>query len=494
MNSIVPAQQRHLSIATLAGVSIVILLALYGYWNIQEDDSYIFYSYATNLANGNGYVFNVGERVNATTSPLYTLLLALIYLIFRFLPFVTIPLIGHLIGITSLFLICILLMKSFMAERESVFPFILPLVFLANPLLAQAIGMETFLTMVLALTCLYFYVNGKLLAASLTCSFAVLARPDMLLLAVVMGSYHFVCYRRLPAIRMTFVFLLPILAWVPFSLVYFGDPIPSTLSAKLAQTEAGLWGTGPVFFKGLLFWCFWRGGSTVGSGIVAALLLGLVMFKLRYRQWSVCRHPMFHLILICNLVYLVVYGIILRAPGYFWYYTPLALGISLIITLPIEALYRFVSNANAPANRVVLPAIHLVLILAALLVPFISSQAPLSSEYRSYKQAAEWLNANVKEGSSVGANDIGVLRYFYEQGPVIDAVGLVDPEIAQHVRRREFDWYIHRYQPDYLMFNHPPRGELEGMVEDDWFKKEYILRTVIRADRRAIGIYERQGS
>ena len=346
MRSLLPAQQRRLTIATLAGVSIVVLLMPVGYWNIQEDDKYIFYSYAKNLANGQSYVFNLGERFNATTSPLYTLLLALTYTILRFLPFMTIPLIGHLIGIPSLFLICVFLMKSFKSERASLFPFVLPLVFLTNTLLPQAIGMETFLTMMLALMCLCFYVSGRLLAASLTCSFAVLARPDALLLALVLVSYHFIRYRRLPSISMIIVFLLPIAVWVTFSLVYFGDLIPSTLSAKLAQTEAGLWGRGPVFFKRLLFWCFWRGGSIVGSGIIAAVLLGVVVFVLRYRQWRILRHPVFHLILIWNLVYLVVYGFILKAPAYSWYYTPLTLDITLIITLPVEGLYRFLSNTN----------------------------------------------------------------------------------------------------------------------------------------------------
>lgn len=494
MNNILPTQQRRFFIATLAGVSIIVLLALIGYWNIQEDDSYIFYSYAKNLANGNGYVFNIGERVNATTSPLYTLLLALIYLIFRFIPFVTIPLIGHLIGIASLFFICLFLMQSFRAERTFFFPFILPLVFLINPLLPEAVGMETFPVMMLALTCLYFYAKEKLLAASLACSLAVLARPDVFLLAAVLVSYHFIRYRRLPAISVALAFLLPIVVWIAFSLAYFGDLIPSTLWAKLAQTKAGLWGTGPVFFEGLWYFGFQRAGTVALSLLMAALILGLVLFVLKYRQWSVLRHPVFHLILLWNFVYLIVYGLILKAPAYFWYYTPLALGISLIITLPVEAFYHFVSNTNAGVNRIVLPAIYVVLVLAGLWVPFVLSQAPLSRQYKTYRQAAEWLNANAKEGSSVGAGDIGILRYFYENGPVIDAAGLVDPEIAKHVRSREFDWFIHQYQPDYLMFNDPPRpwGENKSMTEEDWFQKEYTLRTVVRTDRRAVGIYERQ--
>ena len=71
-----PVQQRFLTIATTASVTIVILLMSYVYWDVQQDDNYIFYSYAKNIVNGQGYVFNSGERVNATTSPLYTLLLS----------------------------------------------------------------------------------------------------------------------------------------------------------------------------------------------------------------------------------------------------------------------------------------------------------------------------------------------------------------------------------------------------------------------------------
>ncbi|MGB2990630.1 MAG: hypothetical protein WBC98_11815, partial [Candidatus Zixiibacteriota bacterium] len=285
MKSLLPAQQRRLSIATLAGVSIVVLLMLVGYSNIQQDDQYIFYSYAKNLANGQGYVFNIGERVNATTSPLYTLLLALTYTILRFLPFVTIPLIGHLIGIASLFFICVFLMQAFKSENSSLFPFVLPLVFLTNTLLPKAIGMETFLTMMLSLMCLYFYVSGRLVAASLTCSLAVLARPDVLLLALVLVSYDFIRNRRLPSISMMFVFLLPIAAWVTFSLIYFGNAIPSTLSAKLAQIEAGFWGDGPVFFQGLTYHLFQGGDKITMITIGAALLLGLAVFLTRCRQW-----------------------------------------------------------------------------------------------------------------------------------------------------------------------------------------------------------------
>src|SRR5215212_8222761 len=45
--------------------------------NHGYDDPYITYRYASNLAHAAGFVYNAGERILSTTTPLYTLILAL---------------------------------------------------------------------------------------------------------------------------------------------------------------------------------------------------------------------------------------------------------------------------------------------------------------------------------------------------------------------------------------------------------------------------------
>src|SRR5205085_9404022 len=40
------------------------------------DDAFITFRYARNLVSGSGFVFNTGQRVLGTTTPLYTILLA----------------------------------------------------------------------------------------------------------------------------------------------------------------------------------------------------------------------------------------------------------------------------------------------------------------------------------------------------------------------------------------------------------------------------------
>jgi hypothetical protein len=484
-------QQRNIFIAIFSGVSIVTLIMLWSYWKIQQDDSYIFYSYAHNIVNDNGYVFNAGERINATTSPFYTLLLSLIAWTFQYFSWITLPIIGHCIGAISLVVTSVLLLKCFNTEDYSLFPFVLPLVFLASPLLANAVGMETFLAMMLAISSLYLWNRGNLLAGSLVCSLAVLTRPDMALLAVIIPTYDFIRNRRLPSIAMILLFLLPITLWLGFSYMYFGDLLPTTLSAKLGQTESGRWGTGLIFLKGLVAKINWNGKMFMYPAI-AMVLLGIGVLLLKLKQWSILRHPVLHIILLWNLAYLIAYGFVLNPPGYPWYYTPLSIGMAILVTLVIQAFFQFMSSKSILPDTVTIAAIFLLVLLVSLTLPLKTWSGDVTNKYESYKLAAEWLNANVEKGSSVGANEIGILRYYYKKGPIIDALGLVTPDVAEHVKERDYNWYIHQYQPDYLMFNYPHRPVFEAMVETDWFQKEYSILTKISTSRKSVAIYGRQ--
>ena len=62
-------------LVALAGLVVGILAA-----GISYDDAWITYRYAYNLAAGNGFVYNPGERVFGTSAPGYALALALLSL------------------------------------------------------------------------------------------------------------------------------------------------------------------------------------------------------------------------------------------------------------------------------------------------------------------------------------------------------------------------------------------------------------------------------
>ncbi|HDY90309.1 MAG TPA: hypothetical protein ENH82_19590, partial [bacterium] len=86
---------------------ICVVLLLYGGADVftnQYDDSYITYRYAVNLANGDGLVFNVGERVDAASSFLYTVILAMFYKIG-----ISPETMSIILSLTSLGIICVLI-------------------------------------------------------------------------------------------------------------------------------------------------------------------------------------------------------------------------------------------------------------------------------------------------------------------------------------------------------------------------------------------------
>lgn len=463
--------------------ALVVTMTL-SYWNIQQDDSYIFYTYAENLANGNGYVFNEGERVNATTSPLYTVAVAATYFLTRWLPGISIPLVGHLIGAISIWVLAMLSMRMFSATGLEVVPFVFPVLLLSNPLLRYAVGMETFLTLALLALSIYLYQRERLVWTAIACAFAVLSRPDALILPAILMIDFAVAKRRLPPLLAMLMFLVILLPWGLFSYGYFGTLLPSTLGAKLAQTDSGRWGSGFLFLRGLL--------EHLGSAMLSGILIVAAYLLAMSKRWT--RHRVVVLILSWSLVYLFAYGILLNPPGYPWYYTPLSLGMTLLFALVIEMIVP--SQASIARARLSTYLVWILLVIGPLaLVGHLKTLSePVTSKYTNYKLAAEWLNEHAKEGASVAANEIGVLGYYYKRGKIIDALGLVTPGIAEHVSHQDYAWYVHNYQPDFLMFDYPRRPILEDMVTEPWFKEQYHVGTIINIGSRAVAIYQKQSS
>ncbi len=490
---------RHLRIIALCCSAVVVISILCGYWNLQQDDSYIYYTYARNLAEGHGYVFNAGERVNATTSPLYTILLALTYKLLGFLPFVTLPVIGSIIGGISLFLLCHFLIQCFRDEQDSFFTYALPLVLLASPLLSLAVGMELFLAMMLAVASVSIYVQDRLKAASFLGSFAVLARPDMLIVPGLLMIHYLIRHRRPPNLTPVLLFVAPIVAWLIFSWTYFGSILPSTLSAKLAQTEAGLWGGEFAFLEALLSAPNWYGAPVAREQVlplvtllfitIAGTLAGFSVWIAKRREWKLLHHPAVCVLAVWSILHLIAYGLFLRVPAYPWYYTPLAVGIAVLMTLPFHVVIRLQTQRSDIRWRTGSLAVLCGLTLIGVWLPIMSLGNRSGWEYETHRKAAQWLNEHAPDGASVGAGDVDILRFFYEKGPVIDGLGLVTPEVVDHVRQGDLNWYIHRYEPDYLMLTHRQHPSKDGLETESWFQLAYKLQIVIGEPGQEVALY-----
>jgi arabinofuranosyltransferase len=452
-----PVAVRWSFVITTALVLSGIVAFLAFHINYHQDDAYIFYRYADNIISGNGWVFNPGEMINATTSTLYPLLLAGLGLVMPF------PAAGFLISAISLSVALLLIADLLRSNGMTRAAIRFPLLFLANPLAHAGMGMETFLTLALLMAALKLYLNNRLHWSALVMGLAVLSRPDAVLFAAVLFADYVIRTRRLPVVA-GLIFVLPVIPWLIFAQLYFGSVLPSTLFAKTVQTGMGFWGHGLLFLQGI---------QSMISPLWFLPTVAAVYYLAVNRSWLSCR--LIRLILAWAVLYVFAYGIVLNPPAYPWYYAPLIVGWALILSLALSKVKH----------------LHLL----ALLVLLITYQAvsvslsPYTSSARAevYREAALWLNDHASEGDTVAAVEIGALGYYYQRGKIIDSLGLVTPDVVQSLARGDNNWFIHHYQPDYIITQ--TGGGIENYVNEQWFNDLYSIQVAIGNDAFHITIY-----
>jgi hypothetical protein len=213
----------------LAGVYLAIvtiaLFILFRSWSY--DDPFITYRYADNLHRGLGFVYNPGQQVLSTTTPLFTILLAVMEGLWGDL-----PTLANLIGAFSLALgglFCWTLARAWGPPTAGYFALLLYPTF---PLLLTTLGSEMPLYLALCLGTILFYTRTNYSLASVFAAFAVLARPDGVLVAIILACDYLIrVRRRIPWLGVG-LFLGLTMPWMLFAWLYFGSPVPSTPAAK----------------------------------------------------------------------------------------------------------------------------------------------------------------------------------------------------------------------------------------------------------------------
>ena len=202
------------------------------YRDYVMEDAYVTYRYAQNLVEGHGFVFNHGERVLGTSTPLYTLILALAALLGADIPMASAVIAAlsqagvalaagwllRRLGYPNLALVLVVLLMWGPADLHFVFgmetPFYLLLLFLAfNSALLGLAG-----------------ATGALLGL------AFLTRHDAVIFSGCLLSLLWLKERRVPW-RAGLTAVAVVLPWLAFAWSYFGSPFPNTLSAKAHDVE-----------------------------------------------------------------------------------------------------------------------------------------------------------------------------------------------------------------------------------------------------------------
>jgi hypothetical protein len=435
--------------------------------NAGYDDPFITYRYARNLANGQGFVYNPGERTLSTTTPLFTLLLALL----ASLP-VDLPVMAILIGTISLALGSLFLWDMSRTWQTPAVGWAGLLLYPTFTRLVSTLGSETPLYMAFCLGAFASYARRRYNWAAAFCALAVLTRPDGILIPAVLAAGYLWERRRslvanlraallgLPWRALT-VFVGLLAPWVAFAWLYFGSPLPATLAAKQSQGTMGILqgfveGFATILINHARFPHYW---------IEAALaVLGILWLFRRERPWA--------LLLAWTVVYFTAYSV-LGVSRYFWYYAPLVPGFIILIGLGLEAIRNLglPSTALVEMQSAIRPVNLPILALLGLLVLGQASDLIRSSQHPDerlalYRMTGAWLRANTPPGSSLGTLEVGILGYYSER-QMIDFAGLIQPQVASHLTGQpDFDnaaiWAVKTYQPDYLLLHRGYLPQLEA--------------------------------
>lgn len=421
------------------------------YWAWTEDDAFISFRYAQNLAAGNGLVFNPGERVEGYSN-LAWVLLAAASLRAGQDPVMVAKIVGIACGALAILLSWMLARR--LVPQPGPTALVAPFYLAISPVLVQhaASGLETSSFAVLV-------VSGILLAAAgRGVPLAVLRVAVLLLLAITRPEG--------PAVAAVLLMLGPLArgatrdrrAWMEaaaFTLLfgayfvwrwnYFGAPFPNTFYAK---TRGGLHGiidgaqytldfmrdAGGPLLVGLAAVPLIVGRSRpvmVPAFAVLAFYFGFVMIS--GGDW------MFHYRFFAHILPLIAAAI--------------AAGLDVVLSLPRPGKPR--TAAVYALVAVVLLATHMSLgntelRIARIVLPALQRHNYLS---QNYEELGRWFAANTSPDASIAISDVGAVGYF-SQRTIIDMFGLIDPHIGRLRGRMHYKadpGYVLERNPDYIV-------------------------------------------
>jgi hypothetical protein len=385
----------------------------------KVDDAYIYARYVANAVAGRGMVFNLGEHVNALTSPLFAYLLLLGSWMLH----------GKVLLATEILSGGFMLLACLLAEGMVAFAGL----FLASTAYFYAlVGMETTLFAFMLLAVAFLFVTKRYGWLPLACVLLVLTRFEGGLL-VALVAWQLVRLRA----RIRWTAFLPALVvgciYLGLNHHYYGVYLPSSATAKLGQGFSGFWGPWP---KAFLWHTELLQNLFAKTVYLIPLLLGFVTASLVMRS-----NRAYDGIVLPFCGILLAFYVGMNLTGfYFWYFAPFILfGI-------------FYAASAIPRTRVAaVAASALVVVLAVTNGRFLRLPRP-EVRYVGYIEAGQWLRQNTPADARIGTVEIGLLGW-YSDRYLIDVIGLVTPANAAHIAHHDGSSWLTEDRPDYILLH-----------------------------------------
>jgi hypothetical protein len=461
----------------IAALAVIVRVWMAWQTHSTAEDFLITLRYADNIAHGRGFVYNSGERVLGTTTPLYTLLLALAAALH-----LNAALVGKACNLLADGVTCYLLARL-LARREIGQPLAglfaaLLYALSSTPLNISIGGMETGLVTCAGMVAITAYVARRSTVLYLAIALLFLLRIDGLLLGLILAVGLALRTRQLPR-RDLGLALLTVLPWFLFACLYFGSPIPTSLIAKLFVYTHGqetprrliLDAFATQFLTGwfqrgitLLFvlgaarilWPLSLPPSPKGKGESSG---ASVPSPLPFRG-RVGGEAEGVGVLVAPLLWLLIYyGTMLTShvPPFAWYFLPpwpLFLGIAALGGGWLCSLIgqRLPETTVASLGRAWLPALAAFGLFGLMHLRSVRADIARTQWQEDSLRVPMglWFHTHAQPTERILLEPIGYVGY-YSQRPILDMIGLVSPEVfvSYHTDRPLADM-VSRFRPEWL--------------------------------------------
>jgi arabinofuranosyltransferase len=475
--------QMRKTILSVLGVIFAVVLVKTAW---VSDDSYITLRVVDNLVHGYGLVWNVGERVQAFTAPLWLLVFSVVYAITRedYFTFISFMMV---ISIAAFILVGLKISKNWIAVSCGLLILILSKAYTDY----STSGMENPLShLLLAIFAwVYFAIEERtlkrLFILGLIASLAALNRLDTLLLYLPILIFETIQIRKIKALCFLVLSFVPVIGWEVFSVIYYGFFLPNTAYAKLSTGV-------PLFLylkQGVTYFL-----NSVVVDPITLLTIGTVLvliFLSRNNRWR-----LFGIGIVLYLLYIIYIGGDFMTGRFFS--LPLLASVILLIqyldSMPKEVVFASMGFVAVfyLANLILFPYTKLPLFdqngIADERLNYFSTTGLVYYNriysYPSMMWAKSGKDLRVSGVKYYVTGSIGFLGYF--AGPkvyIVDQNALADPLLARLPITDKVGWRIGHFTRDL------PQGYLEtitsgtNVISDPSLAKYYDKLLIITRGR-----------
>ncbi len=393
------------------------------------DDAYITFRYARNIASGLGFVYNQGEYVLGTTTPLLTLILASAKLIS--IPIIPVAkFLGFTFGLAYLLLI-ISQYNNFNKRAALTLLFAVTLSLLPTNVKWDVAGMETALYIFLVYVILFYSENKSALVIGLVAALCFLVRIDGILVlgALIISKI----INKVPPknfIKILVYFSIFILPWLIFATIYFGSPVSnSAIAKKITYAHYPVWAFSLMIFNQLTT----RLNLIISLPFMLATISSILYVLIRKKK--------FQIVAIWTILYITFFSLT-GAPMHSWYFAPLLPAIFFQLFVSLADLFDWWTRKITPQwTKLLNPALIILTVFALFAgIYLINSRAvELRENWQAFDEKivdpiADYVFKYGKEGDVLSLETFGSVGWFTDF-PILDRGGLVSPEVIPFNRK-----------------------------------------------------------